>query len=82
MAPNFKRVKVFGRSRSSAFQPPEPLSTTDPEPVDLESGRFLSGTQVESTKPEAAKSNSGDNPYLDEYRAYVAFPALVVWASV
>ncbi len=67
MAPNFKKVKVFGRSRSS-IQPPQPLAT-EPEPTDLESGTFLAGSQRTSVTPEVAQSNSGDNPYLDEYRA-------------
>ncbi len=67
MAPNFMRVKVFGRSRSS-IQPPQPLNT-EPEPArDLESGSFLPESQRQSATPEISQSNNGDNPYLDEYR--------------
>ncbi len=76
MAPSFKRVKVFGlgRSKTTASQTAE----TPDLPADLESGSFLGGggttTAGGSPTGKSAASgdnNHGDNPYLDEYRAYV-----------
>jgi hypothetical protein len=71
MAPNFKKVRVFGQRRS--FQPPVPLSTEDPDeaPQDLEAGSFLNEDQRNAAFKRDANTthHQGDNPYVDEYRA-------------
>jgi hypothetical protein len=73
MAPNFKKVKVFGGRKSVQ---PVPLSMEDPDQRDLEAGSFLNETQRGATGLGGSSQGTlnqshhqGDNPYLDEYRA-------------
>ncbi|EJT78802.1 hypothetical protein GGTG_03900 [Gaeumannomyces tritici R3-111a-1] len=76
MAPNFKKVKVFGKRK---FHNPVPLNTEDPDQPDLESGQFLGGrTNPSPGIPEVGSSsatatNGSENPYMDEYSALVRF---------
>ncbi len=76
MAPNFKIMKAFN-SRQRGSAPPQNIDTTIAETEaaanasdqDLEAGSFLTETERNNN---VSTSNHGDNPYLDEYRAYVS----------
>lgn len=68
MAPNFKKVKVFGKRD---FRNPVPLNTDDPDQRDLESGQFLGNRPTAPGSSSATATNGSDNPYMDEYSAYV-----------
>lgn len=67
MAPNFKKMKAFS-SHQRGMAPPGYIDTTIEETndQDLEAGSFLTENQRNNT---VEQGNSGDNPYLDEYRA-------------
>lgn len=67
MAPNFKKMKAFGKNKS--LQPAAaPLRQYDQD--DLEAGQFLPETQNQYANIDVgAPKPGGGGAYLDEYRS-------------
>lgn len=63
MAPNFKKMKAFGKNKSA--QQPTPLRQYDNE--DVEAGQFLPETQNTYANIDVAASKPSGGQ-LDEYR--------------
>lgn len=66
MAPNFKKMKAFGKNRGQPAA--EPLRQYDQS--DLEAGQFLPETQNTYANIDVgASKQGGGGAYLDEYRS-------------